>query len=81
MIDKHRLERVLANLEKEGLEQMIIMGQGCRALSARSLKEEVQIAVKELRSELETHNPKEKHTIGDALSQDMLKKLYDSTEE
>ena len=50
------------------LEQMIIMGQGCRALSARSLKEEVQIAVKELRKELDDQNPKEKHTIGDAIN-------------
>ena len=63
------------------LEQMIIMGQGCRAMSARSLKEEVQHAVKELRNELEANNPKEKHTIGDALSQDILKKLYSDMEE
>lgn len=63
------------------LEQMIIMGQGCRALSARSLLEEVTIAVKELRNELDVHNPKEKHTIGDALSEDALKELYANMEE
>ena len=63
------------------LEQMIIMGQGCRALSARSLQEEVKIAVKELRKELDVHNPKEKHTIGDAVSEKELRKLYESVKE
>ena len=62
------------------LEQMIIMGQGCRALSARSLKEEVNIAIRELRGELDAHNPKEKHTMGDILFSADLKSIYDNLE-
>ena len=61
------------------LEQMIIMGQGCRALSARSLLEEVLIAEKELRNELIIQSTNEKHTIGDVLSKEQLKQLYDGS--
>lgn len=60
------------------LEQMIIMGQGCRALSARNLLEEVELGKKELRKELETHTPHEKVTIGDSLSEEDRKTLYEA---
>ena len=35
----------------DGTEQVIIRGQGCRLLSAKELKEEVELAQKELREE------------------------------
>ncbi len=63
------------------LEQMIIMGQGCRALSARSLLEKVKEAEKELRKELEIQAPHEKHTIGDSLSKEQLRQLYEGSED
>lgn len=59
------------------LEQMIIMGQGCRLLSARELLEEVERANKLLREDYSNIRPKEKHTLKDALDQQTLEEIYE----
>lgn len=64
------------------LEQMIITGQGCRLLSARDLKEEIERAEKQLKEELweqQKIHAKEKHTLADAVSQEMMDKIYQQT--
>lgn len=63
------------------LEQMIILGQGCRALSARNLLEEVQLAEKELRKELEQTASREKNTLGASLTKEHWEKLREKVEE
>ena len=63
------------------LEQMIIMGQGCRLISAREFKDEVDHGQKILREEIESVSTKEKHTIEDAISKNQMKKLYDNAAE
>lgn len=63
------------------LEQMIIMGQGCRLISAREFKDEVDHGQKILREEIESVSSKEKHTIEDAISKNQMKKLYDNAAE
>lgn len=59
------------------LEQMIIMGKGCRPISARDFKDEVSRANQALREELGEVKPKEKHTIEDAVSAETMKQLYE----
>ncbi len=44
----------------DGLEQMIIWGQGARRLSARGLKEEVELANKQIKKQIDLMNSKEK---------------------
>lgn len=59
------------------MEQMIIMGKGCRPVSARDFKDEVNRANKALREEMSEVIPKEKHTIEDAISAETMKQLYE----
>lgn len=47
------------------LEQMIILGKGCRPVSAREFQEEVKRAERALTEEMEQYSSKEKHTLGD----------------
>lgn len=63
------------------LEQMIILGKGCRPISARDFKEEVQHANAALKEELSLASPKEKHTIQDAISKEELSKIYQNAAE
>jgi predicted RNA-binding protein with PIN domain len=58
-----------------------LRGQGCRLLSARDLKEEMNRAEKSLREEIVEVSSKERHTIADALTNDTIKQLYQETPE
>lgn len=64
------------------LEQMIITGQGCRLLSARDLKEEIERAGRQLKEEyeeLQKIHAKEKLTLADAISQKTIEEIYQQT--
>ena len=54
----------------DGLEQVIILGQGCRRLSARGLKEEIEQSRKELRSSYLEEQPKGKSYLLEHLDQE-----------
>lgn len=54
----------------DSLEQVIILGQGCRRLSARGLKEEIEQSRKELRSSYLEEQPKGKSYLLEHLDQE-----------
>lgn len=54
----------------DGLEQVIIMGQGGKRLSAAGLKEEVDMAAAQMKEHLEAAKPKEKTYLGEYLPED-----------
>lgn len=54
----------------DGLEQVIIRGEGCRLLSAKDLKAEMETACKNLRTDYLENQPKEKNRpLGKALDE------------
>ena len=52
----------------DGLEQIIIRGEGCRLLSARDLREEMDLAAKQIRQDHIENKPVQRmNTLGDAI--------------
>ena len=64
---QHRV-RVVSS---DGAEQIIILGQGARRLSASGLKEEVDAAMKELRQEWHERRQSSKNYLFDQMSDEM----------
>lgn len=65
----------------DGLEQVIIIGAGCKRMSSRELKEEVERSVKEIRDMFKQGHVEEKVHLFDAkgvISEDERKKLEDA---
>ena len=54
----------------DGLEQVIIMGQGGKRLSAAGLKEEVDMAAAQMKEHLEAAKPKTKTYLGEYFPED-----------
>ena len=54
----------------DGMEQVIIMGQGGRRMSAAGLREEVDMAEAQMKEHLETAKPKEKTYLGEYFPKD-----------
>ena len=54
----------------DGLEQIIIRGQGCDLLSARELREEIEAANKKINEDYSNKQPKEKNYLFDSLPED-----------
>ena len=59
----------------DGLEQIIIRGQGCRLLSARDLKEEIRLAAERLRGDYLENQRTQKNYLLDSLSEEQKKQL------
>ncbi len=59
----------------DALEQVIIMGQGGQRLSARGLKEEVELMLKEIRKEYLGRNTEDKNYLFDYLSEELAKEM------
>lgn len=57
----------------DGLEQMIIWGQGARRLSANGLKEEIELAYSQIEEQLEMIKSKEKIYLGDIMPEELTK--------
>lgn len=55
----------------DALEQMIILGQGARRISAKELREEIAIVAKEIREEYIEQNGKAKQYLFEGLSEEM----------
>ncbi len=54
----------------DGLEQIIIRGQGCGLISARELQEEIKRLEKEMREELSQNQWKEKSFLGEVMPEE-----------
>lgn len=59
----------------DALEQVIILGQGAQRLSAPGLKEEVELMLKEIRSEFLGKFPEDRNYLFDYLSKDLKKEM------
>ena len=59
----------------DGLEQIIIRGQGCVMMSARELKEEIERINKEIRVKYVEQLPQSKNLLFDYLPEELAKKL------
>ena len=56
----------------DGLEQLIIRGQGCRLLSAKELRDEIEYMKQELRREyLEKHPQSQKNYLFDHMEEEL----------
>ena len=63
----------------DGLEQIIIRGQGCRLLSARDLKEEIRLASERLRGDYLENRRTQKNYLLDSMSEEQKKQLEEMT--
>ena len=61
----------------DGMEQIIIRGQGCSLLSARELLEEVNLANQTLREKYLEKQQKDRSYLLDSMSEEELKKIRD----
>mgnify|MGYP002771531129 CR=1 FL=1 len=61
----------------DALEQVIILGQGARRMSAKGLKEEVEAANMEIRGELASRTSTEKNYLFQELPEDMAGEMED----
>lgn len=59
----------------DGLEQVIIMGQGCRLLSARELRSEVERMRATIREEIESRKESGKNYLFDHMSEEMAEEM------
>lgn len=59
----------------DALEQIIIMGQGAQRLSAAGLKEEVELMLKEIRSEYLGRPAEDRNYLFDYLTEDLAKEM------
>lgn len=74
-VHEHKAEYDVTVATSDGLEQIIIRGQGCALLSARELKEEIQSVHEKA---LQTYRDKqvvERHYLGDTLSDEAKKQM------
>ncbi len=61
----------------DGLEQIIIRGQGCAMMSARELREEIERINQEIREEYVEQFPRSKNYLFDYLPEDLAAKLHE----
>ncbi|MBD5544427.1 MAG: GTP-binding protein [Lachnospiraceae bacterium] len=59
----------------DGLEQIIIRGQGCSLISARELKEEIRLANEGICREYKENQPKTKHYFMDSINGETAKQI------
>ena len=64
----------------DGLEQIIIRGQGCRLLSARDLREEIRLASERLRGDYLDNRRPQKNYLLDAMSPEQRRQLEEMAE-
>lgn len=65
----HRKNYDITVATSDGLEQIIIRGQGCKLLSARELQEEVEAENNKTKEEYEKSQPKGKNYLGEIVVQ------------
>lgn len=65
----------------DGLEQIIIRGQGCGLISAREFREEIRSSIETVRQEYEGKQDKSRSYLGDAISEEVAEKLRRKSED
>lgn len=63
----------------DGLEQIIIRGQGCKLLSARELREDMKLESQKLREEYLSRQETQKNYLMDGISREKLEKIEKET--
>jgi predicted RNA-binding protein with PIN domain len=61
----------------DGLQQIIVRGEGCSLLSARELKAEIEASNERIKQEFEERNQKKPNFLADALSQESKQQIED----
>ena len=74
-VHDHKTKYHVTVATSDGLEQIIIRGQGCALLSARELKEEVERANKSMMQAYEEKQVVERHYLMDTLSEKTKKQM------
>ncbi len=69
---EHAKQYRVTVVTSDGLEQIIIRGQGCALMSSREFKQEVERAENLLREELENHRSGTLSRIGDHMKEELL---------
>lgn len=64
--NSHKYDVTVAT--SDGLEQIIIIGEGCKLISSRELQEEIQRASGRIMEDFQSSNSKEKNSFSDNLS-------------
>ena len=59
----------------DGLEQIIIIGEGCKLISSRELKEEIDRASIQILEDFQKTHPARKNSLGDMLSGAVMKEM------
>ncbi|MDE6184502.1 MAG: TetM/TetW/TetO/TetS family tetracycline resistance ribosomal protection protein [Lachnospiraceae bacterium] len=59
----------------DGLEQIIIIGEGCRLISSRELKEEMERASSQILEDFQNTHPGRKNSLKDMLPDETLKEM------
>ncbi|EOS22761.1 small GTP-binding protein domain protein [Lachnospiraceae bacterium 3-1] len=65
----------------DGLEQIIIRGQGCGLISAREFWEEIRASVETVQQEYEEKQEKGRNYLGDVISEEVAKQLRRKSED
>ena len=77
---RHAKEYSITVATSDGLEQVIIRGQGCDLLSANDLKEEIKRCRESFQEQHMETTLKDKVTLKEFISQDLIQKIIDSEE-
>ena len=72
--DKYRITVVTS----DGLEQIIIRGQGCGLISAREFQEEIRRASEDLKEEYVRKQGKSGNYLGDVMPKDLIEKAEEN---
>ncbi len=72
---KHAREYYVRVATSDGLEQIIIRGQGCGLVSAKELQQEIQYLEREMKDELKEGQGKGRYFLGDAMSEEVKEQI------
>lgn len=80
-VHDHKAKYRVTVATSDGLEQVIIRGQGCNLLSARELKDEIERAHKNMMEAYEEKQVIERHYLGDLLSSEVKQQMKHESEQ
>ena len=75
---RHAKEYSITVATSDGLEQVIIRGQGCGLLSAKDLQEDIQRRKTEFKEQHMESEFKDRNTLGDYLDKEILIQIKES---
>ena len=72
---RHAKEYSITVATSDGLEQVIIRGQGCALLSAKDLQEEIARSKADFKEQHMEQGMKERHLLGEYISEEIIKSI------